>query len=484
MVRMKKLMFLALLSLLSTAVFAQTMPASATVDGGFRINGRIAGLSDTTKLVLAQYFGSTSYFPKDTARVDAQGRFVFEGAKKLPGGLYLVVPPNQRFLELIITDQQFSFETDTANAIANMRVTGSKENQLFYGFQQGLNKFYDEARAIDVQKKLRQDAVSTTLFNKQLASIQKKAQAYRDSFMTANKGTFTVKLLQASDEPNPPAPPKAANGRPDSLWTFTYYKKHYFDGFDFSDERLTRTPMLQKKLDRYMKELTVQQVDSLSKSADYLVSLAKADKEMLSYTIWYITSQYERPKIMGADGLFVHMAEKYYLTGIMPTTDPSTVENIRKRVNTLKPLLIGKTFQMPVVSDTLKRPLNFANLKADYTIVLFYAPHCGHCREATPKLKQALDAHKGKPIDVIAIAVDDSPEDWKKFIQEFKLNGWIHGYDYTFRTVYREQYDVATTPTVYVLDKNRKIIGRGLPADQAEDFIQFYERQKAALVKK
>jgi len=118
------------------------------------------------------------------------------------------------------------------------------------------------------------------------------------------------------------------------------------------------------------------------------------------------------------------------------------------------------------------------NIKSDYTVVYFYSPSCGHCRDSAPKLKEFADAYRSKGVTVMAIAVEQSPEDWKKFIKEFKLEKVINGYDYTFRNDYRHQYDVWTTPTVYVLDKDKKILARKLPVEEIENFIGFHKRQQ------
>ncbi len=468
---------------LTANLLAQTPAKPAPPADNFRIEGQIKGVKDTT-CILAHYFGSGQYYADDTARVDGQGRMVFEGNKKLPGGLYLVVMPSKKYIELVLGDPHFSFVTDTADVIINMRVTGSPENEAFYAYQQELRRLGDEAQVINARKKLRQDATATALANKQMADLSKKARDYRTAFLAQHTNTFTANLLQASDEPEIPEPPKLANGKTDSTFAYRYYKAHFWDGFDFSDDRLVRTPILQRKLDRYLKELTIQTTDSLNKEADFVVGKAKANKEVLSYTIWYITSQYELPKVMGTDGVFVHMAEKYYLTGVMPVSDSSTITNIRQKVKVLKPLLVGKTFPAISVSDTLQRPINLSAMKGDYTVMFFYDPECGHCREAAPKFKTFADANKGKGINFVAVAVAKSPVEWKKFIREFKTYNWINGYDFTSRINYRDQFDVSTTPTVYVLDKDKKIIARRLPSEQVEDFIQFHKRQNATVAKK
>ncbi|MVM41172.1 DUF5106 domain-containing protein [Spirosoma sp. HMF3257] len=482
---MKNLLLTALLGvLLLPATKAQSTTETPT--DGFRIAGQIKGLKDTT-CVLAHYFGSTQYIPKDTARVDGAGNLIFEGKKSLPQGLFLVVVPKKGYLQLLVTaDQQFSFETDTTNMIKDMKVTGSKENELFYAYQQQLSKLSEEAQVLNMQKKIRTDAVSVTMLNKQMSDLQKQANDYRTQFLKENPSTFAAKLLKATAEPDVPPAPKASNGRPDSVWVFNYFKNHFWDDFDFSDERFVRTPFLQGKIERYIKELTVQVPDSLIKEADFLVNKAIAGKssEVKYYTIYYITSQYEQPKVMGTDGLFVHMFEKYYATGIMTVSDSSTLKSIGERVATLKPNLVGKILVSPVISDTLRRPISFSALKSDYTVVFFYSPTCGHCRESAPKLKKFVDDYKGKGVEVVAIAIDQSPEEWKKFIKEFKLGNAINGYDFTYRTDYRHQYDVWTTPTVYMLDKNKKIIARKLPVEQIEDFMLFHKRQQAAQVSK
>lgn len=478
---MKNLFLAALLGFaLLPQAWAQS--TSSATSEGFKITGRIKGLKDTT-CVLAHYFGSTQYITKDTARVDDSGNMIFEGKKALPEGLFIVVTPKNRYIEFLITDdQQFSFETDTADVIKHMRITGSRENEAFYGYQQKLGKLSEEAQALAIQKKQRNDAASNARIDKQLNDLQKQANDYRTTFLQDNPGTFAVKLLKATAEPSVPPAPKAANGRPDSIWVFNYFKQHFWDDYDFADERFVRTPVMQRKIERYIKELTVQVPDSLIKEADFLVdkAIAGKNKEIKYYTIYYITSQYEQPKVMGTDGLFVHMFEKYYKTGVMTVSDSSTLKSIGERVATMKPNLIGKTFVPPVISDTLRRPIALQAIKTDYTVVFFYSPTCGHCRESAPKLKKFVDDYKGKGVEVVAIAIDQSPEEWKKFIREFKLGKAINGYDYALRTDYRRQYDVWTTPTVYVLDKDKRIIARKLPVEQIEDFVLFHKRQQAA----
>ena len=460
---------------LTCLTLLSTVPLFAQSPAGFRIEGRIRGLRDTT-ITLAHYFGHNQYIPKDTARIDSSGRFVFEGKTALPGGLYIVIPPTkkQQYIELVLGTPRFAFETDTANYTRNMRVTGSPDTEAFYAYQQQLLPLTDEAQGLELQARFRNDELSKITLRRQQAELQRKAAQIQKTYLTKGDSLLTTKLLRASLDPVIPASPRLKNGKIDSTFQYRYYKNHYWDNFDFADERLVRTPIFQRKIDRYMQEMTAPTVDSLIKSADLIVAKSRASREMLSYAIWYITSQYERPRVMGTDGLFVHMAEAYYLTGVMPNTDPATVDNIRKRVATIKPLLIGKPFPALTASDTLRQPIDLKAIRAEYTVLFFYDPTCTHCRESMPALKAFFaDKAQSKDVQVCAISVDNSPDAWLKFIHEFGVEQWVHGYDFSFRTNYRTQFDVLKTPTVYVLDKDKTIIARALPAEKVADFIQF-----------
>ncbi|MFC5409414.1 DUF5106 domain-containing protein [Larkinella bovis] len=442
----------------------------AQSSGGHNVTAQIKGLANKTAY-LAHFYGATQYTPVDTATADAGGKLVFDGPKELPGGLYMIVVDSKPVLQLVIGEQRFSLAADTVNVIESMQVTGSRENELFYGYQKFLRKKYGEIGAL--QKQGGSPA--------QLAAMQQEVDDYRKDFLVKNATTLTAKLFRAAEEPDVPEAPKLANGRPDSNWVFNYYRNHYLDGFDFSDERLLRTPFLQNKIDRYLKELTVQTVDSLIPAADQLVSKAKANEKILQYTIWYITNQYEeQKKVLNTDGLFIHMAEKYWLSGVMSVNDPSTLTAMRERVDILKPLLAGKVLPNISLQDTLGRWRALHDVKAEYTIAFFYDPECGHCRESAPKLKKFFDVNKAKGVQIYAVAIGKTDVLWKKFIREFKLQSLLNVYGPSAPVDYKKKYDVYSTPTVYVLDKDKKILARRLPVEDLDGYFHFLLQQKAA----
>ena len=448
--------------------------AQAQKVANYEIKGTIKGLKNVD-VYLAHYFGSTQQVVKDTARVNELGQFTFKGKEDLAKGLYLVSFSGTKYLDLIIGSDHFSFETDTLDIVGKMKVSGSEENVAFYSFQQEMNKQYRSMQAISDQR---------------LADEKRKQiVAYQKEWMLKNQSLFVSKLIKATFEPEIPPYKLPVKNAADSAalykFQFTFYKKHYFDNMDLNDDRFIRSPFLQRKLEKYFEDLVVQESDSISKDADALLAKIK-QTDVRKYVIYKIASTYENHNIVGTDGAFVHLAEKYYI-GEPKLWDTTTIRKMKERLLVIKPLLIGKRIPEMVLSDPAGKRLLLSSVPKDYTVVFIYDPECSHCKEETPKLLQQESFFKEKNIGVFAASIVRDKAMWQKFIEEFKIQSWYNGIDIhlnpksgveEYYTDFKNTFDVYATPVIYVLDKSKKIIGKRIPADKIQDFINFYERKK------
>lgn len=457
-------------NILSLGILALSLTGAHAQLPGYEIEVTMKGLRDTTCILGHYNLKGNSFVSKDTARADAHGKMVFKG-DSLPGGIYLVVlPGNSKWAELVYSgsETRFSLSTDTTDIISAMTVSGSEENQFYYEFRQTM-----EAKMQELAKVSKANPNSP-----EAAKIRKEIEEYQKGLISKRPDLLTSKFLKAVQTIDIPPVPKLPNGRDDSTWVFNYYKNHYWDNLDLNDDRMLRTPILQGKMDQYVQNLVVQQVDSLIKEADALIARSH-NKDFRQFLIRYFASEYENPKTVGTEGVFVHMAEKYYLSGEMSLSEDGR-KRISERVKVLKPLLVNKTFPPLTLWDPQKKPFSLKDIPADYTVVFFYSPTCGHCRDSAPGLMSFYEKNKAQGVKVIAVATENSDEEWKKFIENQKTTALQNGYDYSGQIDFRNQFDVLSTPTIYILDKQKRIIARKMPVEQLDDFLSFYKRKTGA----
>ncbi len=464
----------------SIAQVDKTLKSSSS-DSGFLIKGKINGIGQT-EVYLAHYFGSTQQVIKDTAQADGQGNFVFQGKENLPKGLYLISFLKNKYLDVIIGNTNFSFETDTLDPINHIKFQNSTENEAFFSFQKEMGSRYVGLRKMEMEKK---DPA-------QIANIRKEIMQYQQSWFEKNKSLFVSKLIRATFDPEIPPFKKKVISSKDSTelyqYQFGYYKKHFFDNLDLNDERFIRTPFLQRKLEKYFEDLVVQQPDSIIKDADRLLAKIK-NRDVRRYVIYKISSTYENSNIVGTDAAFAHMGEKYYV-GEPALWDTVTVRQMKERITVLKPLLIGKKLPELILSDPSGKRLMTSAIPGEYTLVYFYDPDCSHCKEETPKLMAQSTYFKSKKIAVLATSIARNKPQWTSFIKEYKMESVFNGIDIhvnpktgkeEYYTDFLRTFDIYSTPIIYILDRNKKIIGKKIPTDKIQDFISFYENRQKEL---
>jgi peroxiredoxin len=457
-------------------------------DGGYKIKVKVNGVRDSA-CYLANYYGDKQYL-KDTAIADKNGNLLFEDKKSLPGGIYLVVIPGRRYFEFIVDKQQsFSLETDTVNFVKNMKVKGSAENEMYYSYLNFISGKHQQAEPLRRQLEAEKDRKSPKAesLRKELGELDKEVKAYWNKIVTEYPNSFMAKVfIKPMMELEIPEAPKLPNGKTDSTFAYRYYKEHYFDHIDFSDDRILRTPLFHNKLDQYFKNVLVQIPDSIIKGADALIEKAKANDELFKYVVWYITYNYEVSNVMGMDAVFVHVVEKHYQKPRITWLDSTQFYRITAKAKTMKPLLLGKKAPPLVLPDTSGNYHSLYSLKNKYVVLVFWDPDCGHCQKEVPKLAAAYDSIKARGGEVFAANGAVEEEKWKKFIKKHNLR-WINGADIKLENPFRQTYDLNVYPQLYILNESKEIIARKLSPEQIVDFLDRYsemeKRKKEAGIK-
>jgi thiol-disulfide isomerase/thioredoxin len=469
----------------TTVVVKDTTPALPPVnthllDLKIHINGVSGG-----DFMLASHYGDKQSI-YDTVTADANGNIEFKADSSMPGGIYLVALPSKKYFEIVLTDvQTFSLETDTNDLVKYMKIKGSNENIYFYQYLNYLGDLGKQMESVQDAYKKTKNKDSLAMLEKKSAALDSLMKNYKRAYYkTIHPETFMAEVLRAMDEPDA-VPyskcPKKADGTIDSTYNYWNYRRHYWDGMDFTDDRLIRTPMYANKMKFYLDKLTPQTPDSIDVACDWLIEKARPSKELFKYTVYYTTYTYETSKIMGFDAVFVHLVNKYYKTNQVWWVSPEQLKKICDRADQLTYSLIGATAFDLAFLDTSGVPKQLSSIKAQYTVIIYWDPTCSHCKKEIPILKAYYDSlHKaGISFAVYAIYSELDNKTWKQYVKEHHLN-WINVAAKTAQDLANSKYyyDVISTPTIYLLDKDKKIIGKRLDVDGLKVFLDHTIQQE------
>lgn len=440
---------------------------------GYEITVKIRGYQ-SGYLYLGHYMGKTTYV-MDSARINENGVAVLKGAEKQPGGIYLIVlPGKKKYFEMLMDEvQTFSVEADTSSLLEKTVFSGSADNEMFTAYNRFLSAQGPAREEIQRQLAAARTAADSAKVAPLSEQLGKKLQEYRNNVVAQHPKSLLAAIFRSMREPEVKPMPKKADGTLDSTYPYRYYKAHYWDDVDLADGRLVRTPIIETRLNRYFSQLVAPVPDSVISEADALIAKTGNDKESFKFLVWWLTLHYESSPIMGMDAVFVHLVEKYYVTKRAYWVTDEQNEKIINRAYTIAPNLIGQKGAPLPLQDTSGKSASLYDIKAKYTILVFWDPTCGHCITEVPRLDSAFNASwKKKGAVMFGVKTEGTQEEWLKFIRDKKLKGWIHAWDPGYKSNYRRFYDVYSTPLVYLLDENKKILAKRLGVEQLEEFLQ------------
>ncbi|MBT7142829.1 MAG: DUF5106 domain-containing protein [Bacteroidetes bacterium] len=454
-----------------------------TFSQGYKISVKINGIKDTT-LLLGHHFADKK-FVKDTIRVDENGFGIFEGKEKLDGGIYLIILPWMTYFEILMPeDQVFYIETDTADYVKNMKITGSVQNQKFNDYQAFMGK--KQTQMSELNKKLeasKENEAEVKRLREEMKKMDKEVKDNWKRISAENKGTLFGNVINAMRSPEIPEfeIPEFYENKDSvkQMWQYLYNKNHYFDHIDFSDDRLLRTPLFESKMGHFFKKIIIQAPDTLIRETKEFIDKTRVNDEMFKYAVNYLLVHYSSSKIMGMDEVLVFVGESYYLSGEAFWADSTHLAKIRERVEKISPNIIGKIASDMKLITYDNKVVTLHGIDTKYTIIAFWEPGCGHCKKLIPKLHEVysrlFDANKS--VEVIAIFTQVKEKDeWVEFIEKNAITDWINAYDPYGWSNFRNNYDIYSTPVIYLLDKSKKIIAKRIDVEKIEEFIENYEK--------
>ena len=144
------------------------------------------------------------------------------------------------------------------------------------------------------------------------------------------------------------------------------------------------------------------------------------------------------------------------------------VQELQKRIEVREATVVGKQFTDVKGFNLAGKEVKLSDYAGKGKVVLvdFWASWCGPCRQAMPDLVATYQKYKNKGLEIVGISLDSNKDAWAKATEDLKiswpqfsnLKGWEEDCAVT--------YGVNSIPHTMLIDKDGKIIARGLGEDE------------------
>ncbi len=419
------------------------------------------------------------YFFVDSAQIDANGHFEIKRQKLLPRGFYYFILPGQKHaLHLLLDrDQRFSFSADARAINATAQVEGSTTLALFYDNAVFQEKIEQELRKVAPKLQNPPDSPEFKQAKARYDELMRQLDARLRQYEKKHPNNFFVKFKIAGQNPKLTYPLKP-DGTLDTARQAYLYRIHFWDGFDFREKDLLRTPVYVNKMEKFFMSLVPFQQDSIIKYTDMLVEKAGDNFPYFRAITNWVARKFEpgHTKLMDGEAVFSHIVLKYFTPDKATWAKPEEIEKLRKRASEMTLSLLRKPAQNVIAKDYTGQTKALLDIKSPYIAVLIYSPDCEHCQKEIPILVGMYSQLKKRGLEVFSIATNTNEKDWRAFHKKLGIP-WIDIFDPTNASWY-PKYFVDITPEIYLIDRDRKIAYKNLKVDQLSTVLDRLEAKE------
>jgi len=246
-------------------------------------------------------------------------------------------------------------------------------------------------------------------------------------------------------------------------------RKGLFIFFLFLVTTVTSYGQEREKLDKYIDSylsMTPLQTDSIIVACDYLIRFSN-DSLIKSHIAGYLFNKFQNSPIMGMESVAIYIAKNYFLNKKILWQGDDDMILLRLFVEFNENSLIGMKAPELNLIDTSGFTHSLHAMQSEYSVIFFFDTDCSQCKKEFPVLKDTIDKYSSFGVKVYGVYTQSDTNALKRFIRsEFSDNRysdtWTFVWDPEFKSGFHKLYNVLKTPQMFLLDKEKKIIGRNL----------------------
>lgn len=407
----------------------------------------------TSKAYLYEFRGDKTIM-LDSARTSTPGNILFTLPKDAHPGLYRIVVGPNNFWDIIFNRENIRLRTHYASVLDSLKVLESVENTLLRNYMTYFIKLNRKAEGISRLMPLydKQSDFFKSLEGELMNLRREDPQKVSREIIENNPETYAARFLKV--EQNPVVP--VGMGRDEEL---AYILDHFFDNIDFSDSTLIYSPPLITKVRAYFRMFEqayppAESEGKMLKGLDRLMSKAAISDPVFDFIISDLAEYYERSEY---ESFFAYLTETYLLDAAC--TDDERSMELSEILASIQKTAIGKKAP-EIILPLTDGPVILSDIPEEYVLIFFWASWCPHCNEILPVLKNIYKKYHQAGFEIVSISIDKEKSAYNSALKEgqypwinySELKGWDCSIAY--------DYGVRATPTMVLLDGDRKIISK------------------------
>ena len=426
--------------------------------------------TDTLQEVLFARYLLDKLYVVDTLTKTGTGEFIIEQKDTLPEGIYALafnVDGGNSILQFCLDNSvsNYAFEIkDIKDPQGNLIVKGSPAASALNDYMLYLKERSLEASTFPEDEKKAE----------KLAALTERVNAYQNEFVEQYKGTLPAAFVGASMPIDIPDFSEIEDQNERNIARWWYSKEHFFDYLDLQDDRLLYTPFLFNKINEYFDKLTSPAPDSINKSLKVVLDQMDPKSDLFRAYLSNFLTKYATSKIIGYDEIYVFLADEYYAKDFAYWIDEEKKAKIVDEANKIKPTLIGKIAPDITLQNKAGEQIRLHEFESKYTVLLFWAPDCGHCKKSMPDIIEFYNKYKDQGVEILGICTkfhNDAEKCWD-FVEEKGINIWENTMDPYHRSRYKILYNINSTPQIFILDEKKEILLKRIASEQLDEVMQ------------
>ena len=446
--------------------------ASFSLQAQYKIKGELNPPKNYNWIILYKIEGARQIFIKsETLKKSSK---IIKGKKTNVSKFEFTLPANAKagayrvsyktegagFADFLFNKENINFTFNPEKAEETISFKESKENKLYQEYISTVATQQYKTDSLQIAYIKNPQSKTAALYKSQLSKIA----ALQKKYIAKSNGLMVQNFIKATNRYNSPI---IANNPQEYLKSIN---EHFFDTIDFNNTALYNSAFIVDRITDYVFYMNysddAKKQNELHKTAVQTV-LSKAKSQTFKKDIieFLITQFVNSRNIDFADYLMKTYYQKLPVAiqnkEFAASFNEKTVVSIGRIAPEINWKENGKDYKLSTLND------------AQNYVLVFWSTGCSHCLREIPVLYE--NTKNSKNTKVIAFSLENNDKDWKKHIQKYRK--WHNAIGLKkWENPIARKYQIYSTPTYIVLDKNKKIIAKPNTLDEVKKIVDYLEK--------